>query len=190
MLTYTLDREAGPLYEALYRGIRGDILEGRLMPGEKLPSKRALADHLKISKVTVETAYAQLVAEGYIRSQEKVGYFVEAVEQGQAPAYRRALELPEAPRPVWEADFTANNLPAEAFPFSVWAKLQREVLLDYGAELLGPVPPGGAYVLRQAIADYLYGFRSMTVSPDQILVGAGTDFLYNLLIQLFGRDKC
>ena len=49
MLTYTLDREAGPLYEALYRGIRGDILEGRLMPGEKLPSKRALADHLKIS---------------------------------------------------------------------------------------------------------------------------------------------
>ena len=65
MLTYTLDREAGPLYEALYRGIRGDILEGRLMPGEKLPSKRALADHLKISKVTVETAYAQLVAEGY-----------------------------------------------------------------------------------------------------------------------------
>ena len=79
MLTYTLDREAGPLYEALYRGIRGDILEGRLTPGEKLPSKRALADHLKISKVTVETAYAQLVAEGYIRSQEKVGYFVEAV---------------------------------------------------------------------------------------------------------------
>ena len=66
----------------------------------------------------------------------------------------------------------------------------REVLLDYGAELLGPVPPGGAYVLRQAIADYLYGFRSMTVSPDQILVGAGTDFLYNLLIQLLGRDKC
>ncbi len=92
------------------------------MPGEKLPSKRALAEHLKISKVTVETAYAQLVAEGYIRSQEKVGYFVEAVEQGQAPAYRRALELPEVPRPVWEADFTANNLPAEAFPFSVWAK--------------------------------------------------------------------
>ena len=63
MLTYTLDRASGPLYEALYQGIRGDILEGRLAPGEKLPSKRALADHLKISKVTVETAYAQLAAE-------------------------------------------------------------------------------------------------------------------------------
>ncbi len=190
MLTYTLDRASGPLYEALYQGIRGDILEGRLAPGEKLPSKRALADHLKISKVTVETAYAQLVAEGYIRSQEKVGYFVEAVEQRRVPAFVSTPELAETSEPAWAADFTANNLPAEAFPFSVWARLQREVLLDYGAELLGPVPPGGAEVLRRAIADYLYGFRSMTVSPDQILVGAGTDFLYNLLIQLLGRDKC
>ena len=191
MLTYTLDRTAGPLYEALYRGLRADILAGRLAPGEKLPSKRALADHLKISKVTVETAYAQLAAEGYIRSQEKVGYFVEAVERGPeaapSPIPEQRKEEPETP---WEADLTAHSLPAAAFPFSIWAKLQREVLLDYGAELLGPVPPGGALVLRQAIADYLYGFRSMTVSPDQILVGAGTDFLYNLLIQLLGRDKC
>lgn len=190
MLTYTLDRASGPLYEALYQGIRGDILEGRLAPGEKLPSKRALADHLKISKVTVETAYAQLAAEGYIRSQEKVGYFVEAVEQRRVPAVVSTPERTETSEPVWAADFTSNNLPAEAFPFSVWARLQREVLLDYGAELLGPVHPGGAEVLRRAIADYLYGFRSMTVSPDQILVGAGTDFLYNLLIQLLGRDKC
>ena len=76
MLTYTLDREAGPLYEALYRGIRGDILEGRLMPGEKLPSKRALADHLKISKVTVETAYAMLVAEGYLEAKPRSGFRV------------------------------------------------------------------------------------------------------------------
>ena len=159
MLTYTLDRASGPLYEALYQGIRGDILEGRLAPGEKLPSKRALADHLKISKVTVETAYAQLAAEGYIRSQEKVGYFVEAVEQRRVPAVVSTPERTETSEPVWAADFTSNNLPAEAFPFSVWARLQREVLLDYGAELLGPVHPGGAEVLRRAIADYLYGFR-------------------------------
>ena len=98
-------------------GASGGYSGGQTDAGGEVALQRALADHLKISKVTVETAYAQLVAEGYIRSQEKVGYFVEAVEQGQAPAYRRALELPEAPRPVWEADFTANNLPAEAFPF-------------------------------------------------------------------------
>lgn len=84
MLTYDLTRGTGPLYETLYRLIRSDILAGRLSPGEKLPSKRVLADHLRISKVTVETAYAQLQAEGYIRSREKVGYFVEAVE-GREP---------------------------------------------------------------------------------------------------------
>lgn len=60
---------------------------------------------------------------------------------------------------------------------------------DYGQELLAAVPNTGALALRQAIADYLYEFRSMTVSPEQILVGAGTDFLYNLLIQLLGREK-
>ena len=168
------------------------------MDGETEPS--ALNDHRPVGqegggdddeqKAQRGVGDAQLAAEGYIRSQEKVGYFVEAVEQRRVPAVVSTPERTETSEPVWAADFTSNNLPAEAFPFSVWARLQREVLLDYGAELLGPVHPGGAEVLRRAIADYLYGFRSMTVSPDQILVGAGTDFLYNLLIQLLGRDKC
>ena len=189
MLTYDLDRTTGPLYERLYRAIREDILQGQLAPGEKLPSKRSLADHLKISKVTVETAYAQLAAEGYIRSQEKVGYFVEAVAGPRVLPTESPRPLPRDTAPCWDADFTANQLREEAFPFSVWSKLMREVILDYGAELLGPMPICGADTLRQAIADYLYGFRSMAVSPDQILVGAGTDFLYNLLVQLLGRDK-
>ena len=74
MLTYELKKAPGvPLYEALYRCIRGDILSGKLAHGEKLPSKRALAAHLEVSKVTVEGAYAQLLAEGYLRSEEKVG---------------------------------------------------------------------------------------------------------------------
>ena len=72
MLTYELKKSPGvPLYEALYRCIRSDILSGRLEPGEKLPSKRALAIHLEISKITVEGAYDQLLAEGYIRSRER-----------------------------------------------------------------------------------------------------------------------
>ena len=81
MLTYSLTDENCPLYEALYRHIREDILSRRLRPGEKLPSKRALAVHLEVSKVTVEAAYGQLLAEGYIRAQEKVGYFVEALQE-------------------------------------------------------------------------------------------------------------
>ena len=189
MLTYDLTRGTGPLYETLYRLIRSDILAGRLSPGEKLPSKRVLADHLRISKVTVETAYAQLQAEGYIRSREKVGYFVEAVEGREPVAGIVAAPLPPTPEPEWTVDLTASSLPETAFPFSIWARLLRGVMQDYGQELLAAVPNTGALALRQAIADYLYEFRSMTVSPEQILVGAGTDFLYNLLIQLLGREK-
>lgn len=190
MLTYNLSALPCPLYEGLYRCIREDILTGRLRPGEKLPSKRALADHLKISKVTVENAYAQLSAEGYLRTQEKVGYFVEA-NTGPLPPPLPQPPPASSPEPaeVWAADLTSNQLRGDTFPFSVWSRLLREVMLDYGAELLKPMPIGGALVLREAISQYLYGFRSMSVSPDQILVGAGTDFLYNLLIQLLGRDK-
>lgn len=188
MLTYDLSSLPCPLYEGLYRCIREDILTGRLRPGEKLPSKRALADHLKISKVTVENAYAQLSAEGYLRSQEKVGYFVE-VSTGPLPLPQPPPPCAPEPAQVWAADLTSNQLRGDAFPFSVWAHLLRQVMLDYGAELLKPMPIGGAPVLREAISQFLYGFRSMSVSPDQILVGAGTDFLYNLLIQLLGQDK-
>ena len=120
MLTYELKKSPGvPLYEALYRCIRGDILSGNLKAGEKLPSKRALAQHLEISKITVETAYNQLLSEGYICSREKVGYFVEAIER----------HIPAPPVPVSESrekiseetlDLTGGG--TERFPFSVWMK--------------------------------------------------------------------
>ncbi len=186
MLTYELNKAPGlPLYEALYRCIREDILSGRLAPGAKLPSKRALAENLEVSKITVEGAYSQLLAEGYIRSREKVGYFVEDVErlpqkmlqQAQPPAQEEDL-----------IDLTANG-PAN-FPFSVWSRLQREVMLDLGPRLLLPLPNQGLWELRQAIAVHLAQFRGMQVSAENILIGAGTDFMYNLLIQLLGRDKC
>ncbi|MBP3673812.1 MAG: PLP-dependent aminotransferase family protein [Oscillospiraceae bacterium] len=184
MLTYELKKSPGvPLYEALYRCIRGDILSGALKPGEKLPSKRALAQNLEVSKITVEGAYGQLLAEGYIRAQEKVGYFVEDIPQvPRTPVEKTApaphQELPELP---------ANG--PERFPFSVWSRLQREVMLDYGEKLLLPMPNQGIGELRRAIAEHLAGFRGMRVDPENILIGAGTDFLYNLLIQLLGREK-
>lgn len=186
MLTYELKKSPGvPLYEALYRCIRGDILSGKLPTGEKLPSKRALAAHLEVSKITVETAYSQLAAEGYIVSRQKVGYFVEAVDTPCVPAPHPQEPEPEAPPAL--LDLTINT-PAR-FPFSVWSRLQREVLLDFGHQLLEPVPHQGCYALRQAIADHLAGFRGMVVDPQNIVIGAGTDFLYNLLLQLLGQDK-
>ena len=187
MLTYELKKSPGvPLYEALYRCIRDDILSGKLPAGEKLPSKRALAQHLELSKITVETAYSQLLAEGYISSREKVGYFVETVERPSPPAKTTPQPGPESTAaPV--LDLTRSG--TEHFPFSVWTRLQREVMLDYGERLLQPLPHQGIPELRTAIADHLAAFRGMDVNPDHILIGAGTDFLYNLLIQLLGRDN-
>ncbi len=184
MLTYEIKKSPGvPLYESLYRRIRQDIQSGKLLPGEKLPSKRALAENLEVSKITVETAYNQLLAEGYITSREKVGYFVEAAE------YRPQVRLLPEQEPKKQEemlDLTANG-PAK-FPFSVWTKLQRQVIQNYGETLLQPLHTQGCPELRRAIARHLADFRGMTVSPENIVIGAGTDFLYNLLIQLLGRD--
>ena len=187
MLTYELKKSPGvPLYEALYRCIRQDILSGELKPGHKLPSKRALAQNLEVSKITVETAYNQLLSEGYICSREKVGYFVEKVERHRA-ADLPILQETQSVVQEYRLDLTDNG--TEHFPFSVWTKLQREVMLDYGEKLLLPLPNRGIPELRQAIAGHLADFRGMHVDPENILIGAGTDFLYNLLIQLLGRDK-
>ena len=184
MLTYELKKAPGvPLYEALYRCIRSDILCGNLKSGEKLPSKRTLAQNLEVSKITVEAAYNQLLSEGYIRSAEKVGYFVESVERIAKPSEMPAAV--EAPKSIPGASASGT----EHFPFSVWSRLQREVMLDYGEQLLLPLPHQGIPELRHAIANHLSAFRGMQVNPDNILIGAGTDFLYNLLIQLLGRDK-
>ena len=185
MLTYALKKAPGvPLYEALYRSIRQDILSGTLQAGEKLPSKRALAVHLEVRKITVETAYNQLLAEGYIRAQEKVGYFVETLQrQTSAPIQKEAAEEPDEDL----IDLTGDS--PSHFPFSVWSSLQREVMLDLGEGLLRPLHRQGLPELRNAIARHLTQFRGMQVDPDNILIGAGTDFLYNLLVQLLGRDK-
>jgi len=185
MLTYELKKRPGlALYEDLYRQIRADILSGALPRDRKLPSKRALAANLKISKITVEGAYAQLLAEGYIRSEEKVGYFVEPVQQ---VAVQPPVELPVQDAKPSLLDLTANG--CTDFPFSVWSRLQRQVMLDLKEQLLLPLPNQGLPELRQAIANHLAAFRGMRVRPENILVGAGTDFLYNLLIQLLGREK-
>ena len=186
MLTYELKKAPGiPLYEALYRCIRGDILSGKLPAGSKLPSKRALAEHLEVSKSTVEKAYDHLSDEGYISPVEKVGYFVETLERLAPPPPTPAASAAPQAKPI--LDLTANT-PAQ-FPFSVWSKLQRQVLLDFGHELLQPLPSVGCLSLRQAISEHLAAFRGMQVDPENIIIGAGTDFLYNLLPQLLGQDQ-
>lgn len=185
MLTYDLKKRRGlPLYEALYRCIREDILSGKLPAGVKLPSKRTLSSHLKVSKITVENAYGQLLQEGYLLSKEKVGYFVAEVEKpAQAPVF--SGKTPEAQ--TCAVDLTSNG--SADFPFSVWSRLQRTVMLDLGEKLLLPLPNQGIPELRRQIARHLDQYRFMQVDPETVIVGAGTDILYSLLVQLLGRDR-
>ena len=183
--TYELSHESKtPLYVQLYEAIRADILSGSLPGGEKLPSKRALAEHLSLSKITVETAYAQLLDEGYLTSRERSGYFVAHMPLlAKAPA-RHTPETTKAPEIA-----PRQNAAAELFPFSVWAKLMRSVILDEGQYLLQPVPNGGLLPLRRAIAGELARQRGLVVQPEQILIGAGTEYFYALLAQFLGRGQ-
>ena len=192
MLTYSFtDIGSDSLYEHLYKCIKNDILQGVLEPGDKLPSKRSFAKHLNISTITIENAYAQLLAEGYIYSIAKKGYFVADIInslKSSAAATQPNLAL-SAGKPAYYVDFLSNQTNPANFPFSIWAKLMREIISEKSEELMMNSPSGGILELRVAIAEHLRAFRGMKVSPAQIVVGAGTEYLYGLLIQLLGHDK-
>lgn len=198
MLTYSFaDLGSDSLYEHLYKCIKNDILNGVLTIGEKLPSKRNFAKNLNISTITVENAYAQLMAEGYIYSLPKKGYFVAdistSVLENTANTFFPATDAPVTEVPVTQkpyfADFVSNSITADNFPFSIWAKIIREVISEECDALMTNPPAGGIPELRNAIAQYLFQFRGMKVDPAQIIIGAGTEYLYGLLIQLLGNNN-
>ncbi|MDO4732079.1 MAG: PLP-dependent aminotransferase family protein [Bacillota bacterium] len=193
MLTYTFSKSSkSPLYEQMYGFIKEDILSGKLLPHSKLPSKRTLARHLGLSVSTVQNAYAQLIAEGYLYTREKQGHFVSALELSSSlpvPTLQAAGSgkgLPAAKE--YFLDLKSNSLSADSFPFSAWAKIMREVISERGQQLLLPLGYQGVSELRSAIAEYLLHFRGMSASPEQIVIGAGSEYLYNLIIQLLGQE--
>ncbi len=192
MLTYSFENRGGDsLYEYLYKQIKADIVNGILAPNEKLPSKRALAKHLSVSTITVENAYSQLTAEGYLYSVAKSGFYVSNITSYK-PVSAGKPERPVSPshdRKEYFADFVNNSTATDTFPFATWTKLLRETMSDQADNLMVRPPSAGIMELRSAIADYLYQFRGMNVEPQQIIVGAGTEYLYGLLIQLLGHDK-
>lgn len=194
MLTYSFEnRGSQSLYEYLYKQIRDDIVRGKLKSGDKLPSKRAFAEHLDISTITVENAYAQLMAEGYIYSQPKSGYYVSSI----VPSYIHEgkdkseyhIDKTFLEKEKYSADFAKNSASNGTFPFSTWAKVMRETLTDNAEKLMIHSPSVGVSELRIAIANYLFQFRGMNVDPDRIIIGAGTEYLYSIIIQLLGFDK-
>ena len=192
MLTYSFaDIGSDSLYHHLYQCVKNDILSGELPVGTKLPSKRSFAKNLGVSNITVENAYAQLQAEGYIYSIPKKGFYVREISDLTLPAGASVSRVArqDIPRRQYVADFVSNRINPEQFPFSVWSRLLRETLLNRHEELLEAPPWGGIAELRHAISGHLKEFRNMDVSPEQIIIGAGTEYLYGLLIQLLGRDK-
>lgn len=197
MLTYNLTATGSDsLYESLYKCIKNDILQGKLCAGEKLPSKRSFAKNLGISVITVENAYGQLSDEGYIYSMPKRGFYVSDIDMvanpntsaktsADANLFDDSASIACSP---YFADFSSNQTDSEIFPFTIWTKTVRSVLNDNRIQLMINPPCGGILPLRNAIASYLGDFRGMKVAPHQIIIGAGTEYLYGLLIQLLGKD--
>lgn len=192
MLTYSFEqRGSESLYEYLYKQIKSDIVNGKLLPDEKLPSKRALAKNLSVSTITVENAYNQLCAEGYLYSVPKSGFYVSDITSRKPLSAQKPVRVIRAVTqpPKYLADFVNNSTSTDTFPFATWTKLLRETMSEYADKLMVRSPSAGIMELRTAIADYLYQFRGMLVEPEQIIIGAGTEYLYSLIIQLLGRDK-
>lgn len=191
MLTYDFSNISGPIYKELYQKIQQDILKGILKTGEKLPSKRSLAQNLGISTITVENAYEQLISEGYLYTQIKRGYFVSDIKKIALPCTpkKTKLSISISKNKSYYFDFSSNNIEAKNFPFSVWAKLSRQVLSEMQDKVLQVSPGNGIEDLRNAIAEHLLSFRGMSVDPDQIIIGAGTENLYETLIKIIGDKK-
>lgn len=190
MLIYDFDKRGKiPIYEYLYKCIKKDILCGRISPNEKLPSKREMAKDNGISVVTVENAYAQLIVEGYIYTKEKKGYYAGEIAGGYSDKEIKYSRDKEIKRQEWLVDFSSNHIMYDSFPFATWSKVMRQTLLDQEKSFLSSPPPNGVLELREAIAEHLQHFRGMNVNPDNIIVGAGTEYLYSIIVQLLGHNR-
>ena len=182
-MQYTLDENAKmPVYLQLYHQLRADIVAGVYPFGAKLPSKRLLSGELGISLVTVEHALSILADEGYVGTRQRSGCFV---------TYRASDGFVGAPLP---AAVKKRHVPHAAgeentIPFSVLARTMRRVLTDYEADILERSPNVGCAALRCAIAAYLARSRGIAVTPEQIVIGSGAEYLYGLLVQMLGRER-
>ncbi len=175
-----------PLYEQLYRFLISSIQNGSLKEGEKLPSKRQMADLLKISINTIENAYGMLVAEGYIKARPKSGYFVCAITEPVATkkTSKRKEWSPPPNLPVsFLYDFHTGAVDTTFFPYATWAKITKEIMAD-NRQLLNHGHPQGDSCLREALCQQAAEMRGIFCQPEQIIVGAGSEYLLSLMIQI------
>ncbi|MCI8387144.1 MAG: PLP-dependent aminotransferase family protein [Clostridiales bacterium] len=175
-----------PLYKALASELKNGILTGRLKNGERLPSKRAMSSEKQLSLITVQNAYELLCAEGYLKSEERRGYFVSysgKLMSDDIPP----VKLPDTSKPRY--DFKSSSTAAEGFPFYTWTRIMRETLSEKDTRLLAAIDPKGVYELRREISKRLAITRGIYCSPEQIIIGAGSEYLVGLVYQLLGRHS-
>ena len=170
-----------PAYLSLYETIREEILSGIRPYGSRLPSRRVLARDRGVSPVTVDHSYELLCEEGYAESRPKSGYFVTYREED---GFSLPVRLPRAaaPSPVLPGS-------RDSFPFPTLARVMRRVLTDYGERILIRPPNTGCPELREALCRYLARNRGIRVQSDQLVIGAGAEYLYGLVVELLGPRR-
>lgn len=206
-----------PAYLRIYRSLRESITDGSYALGERIPSKRTMAENTGTSVITVEHAYDLLIDEGYIEARERSGYFVcyrseDAFPVGDAffreddfanagePEAGNRSHAASAPRGKSTEVETLNTLEgavttdqyeaaATELSFVGFARTMRRVLSEYEEECMKRSPNEGTLYFRESIARYLQRSRGIHVTPDQILIGAGSEYLYGLIVQMLGRTR-
>ena len=184
-----LDRSSGhPIHRQIYDGLRRAILEARLSPGQRVPSTRALAEDLGVSRLPVLTAYDQLLHEGYLEGRTGSGTFVSAAipddlltppqpPKARAPARRVRRATPAAPRPRDEGGLGPFriSLPAlDRFPHAIWSRLVARRARTLRPADMGYGDPAGLVALRVAVAEHLRAARAVRCEVEQVLIVSGS----------------
>lgn len=185
MLSIQLTRSVNsrPLYKQIYEALKQQILEGILAEHDQLPSKRELADYLHVSMNSVMSAYQQLIAEGYVYTKERRGYFVEALDAFIAVPEEDVFpeELIEKKSPAYQYSFSHMNADASLFPFRAWQHSEQQALRHYAGSLDNLEHSQGQWLLREEIAKNIGRTRGVRCRPEQIILGASTQWLFELL---------
>lgn len=191
-----------PYYQQIYSFMKEEIKKGNLKPSVRLPSTRLLAEHLKVSRSTTQMAYDQLLSEGYIEAVPCKGYYVSEttglIHTGQDQGGKSPLFLEpfkdqgteqESERGGWKVDFSPRGIDLDTFPFNTWRKISKNTLVNDNKEMFITGDPQGEPAFREAIKAYLHSARGVNCTADQIIVGAGSEYLLMLLSQILGRER-
>lgn len=191
ILNITLDKNNdNPLYIQLYKFIKSEIQNGNFKSNSKLPSKRKLSKYLCISQNTIEAAYAQLITEGYIISIPKKGYYVSELQGLININSNNEIKMDyKRKKTQYKYEFFSSRVDLESFPYGIWRKINKDIISEENKNLFQIGHSQGDINLREAISNYLRFSRGVNSSVDNIIIGSGTEYLIQILINILGNNK-